>query len=120
MSEHGTISRYTNDSCRCASCRRAKKVYEGHRMMGRRSRNLIPARPARDYLRFLIVNGWGTYTLARKIGVSRSGLLKIANGESQLISARTADKILGTHLGDAPSAKVPRGKKAAWQIEMML
>lgn len=27
MSEHGTISRYTNDECRCGPCRRAWNEY---------------------------------------------------------------------------------------------
>jgi len=36
VSEHGTISRYTNDKCRCDDCRAAHRRYSAKRRAQRR------------------------------------------------------------------------------------
>lgn len=114
MSPHGTISRYTNDKCRCPDCRLAKLVYEGKRMMGRRTRVLIPAYQARRHARFLLMNGWGSKSLGDKVGASRHAILNLASGKTKYIRQDLADKILGTHIGNVPK-QVPNGLPPKWK-----
>ena len=104
---------YITYKCRCAKCVRAKRIYEGHRLRGKRIIYFTDAKPAREHARFLLLNGWGSQTLARKIGVTRHTIFNLVNGKTKTLNVETANKILGTCTVDAQCG--PGGKKAQWR-----
>lgn len=115
-SPHGTISRYTNGKCRCDACRLAKKVYEGHRLRGDRKPRVYAARSVRKHVRFLLTHGWGTKTLGDKVGVDRHTIWLIANGTTRYTDPKVAEKLLATHIMDAPHSH--GGLPAKWKTKV--
>lgn len=112
--EHGTISAYTNNKCRCVECRLSKKIYEAKRLLGR-SRVMVPTHVTRKHLKFLMTNGWSGRALAEEAGVSRALVNKVINGKTRRIDLRNQKKLLAVNTYNAPyRTKQATGTKPKW------
>jgi hypothetical protein len=114
MREHGTRVAYAygiepgqdrSKGCRCESCADANRLYaREHRR--RQNRAFVhgieewqPAyvdnSEAREHLAWLTTQGVGLRTVEKRIGISRTSLLKIRSGKVTQSRPETIEKILG-------------------------
>lgn len=94
---HGTVAAYrrctSNHGQPCDLCRQAINDYRrAWRATGPRT---VPAAPAARRLHILQTAGVSLRSIALRLGVSDSNLLKIASGRSNRIGKHLADRILG-------------------------
>lgn len=93
MRSHGTRSKYSIDSCRCAPCTRAnadyQKAYYHHG--GFRT---VDAAPVRAHLLALREDGWTQVAIAARSGYNIDTIRKICQGRVQRVKADTAMDLL--------------------------
>ena len=101
MAEHGTVTAYINDRCRCEACAKANRDYQRryarhHRKFGRL---LVPAFHAREHLERLLATGMTMTSIEDLTGISDAALFRILRGETRNCYRDTEDRILGVPLG---------------------
>jgi transcriptional regulator with XRE-family HTH domain len=105
--EHGTITAYTEDACRCDDCADASADHRNWqrrlRAYGRHQPFLVDAGPAREHLLALRANGIGFPRAAKLAGLGKSTASKIVSGYQKTVSRETEAKILAIPL-EAPKA----------------
>jgi len=108
--QHGNLSRYRIDGCRCLRCRRANSQQEADRkrdvLYGRTLR--VDAEPARQHVRRLMSQGMGIRRVAQVAGVAHSTIAKLLYGArpTKKLERGVAAKILAVRLDLAPGARV--------------
>jgi transcriptional regulator with XRE-family HTH domain len=105
--EHGTITAYTEDGCRCDDCADASADHRNWqrrlRAYGRHQPFLVDAYAAREHLLALRANGIGFPRAAELAGLGKSTASKIVSGYQKTVSRETEAKILAIPL-EVPKA----------------
>lgn len=92
---HGTRAAYVLDKCRCRPCRDAASAAERTRQKNiayGRWTPYIDATPARNHVRWLMLNNVGLKRIVKVSGVSHGGLWKLMYGKTRPDGTRTVSR----------------------------
>jgi hypothetical protein len=82
---HGTAHAYIEKKCRCDECRIASNLRASknrRRIAYGLPTKFVDATPAKEYLQFLIVSGWGIRKISELTGLHRTTVRQLAYGRS--------------------------------------
>lgn len=100
MRIHGTRSKYSIDSCRCADCTRANADYQRdyYRDGGNRT---VDATVVREHLLALRADGWTQAAIVARSGYNLGTVKNICQGRAQRVRTTTAEDILSIPVSSA-------------------